>query len=419
MGKVYLGVPPELALRIKNAFGLDTFIETGTYKGGTSSWAAGHFERVITIEGWPEYHERAKRTHGHLTNIDFRLGDSRVQLPKVLKQIEKPSMIWLDAHYLGNSMLSAGTPGECPLMDELKAINACSMRHYILIDDLHCFMGELNAGSQRDLWPTLDEIKALVLKGFPDYYITTYQDVIVAVPPEAKEIVHGQPDIKFAVATSNNYLHALPAFAYLFNKSIGQYQATILRYEIRPPKMPPNIGNIAVGPMADYTWCSALKAFLQHWQFDHLVLLLEDYWITAADVKQLGVLWEYAGKHPEVMKIDLSGDRAKYPHEGYYNYADGMKLIRSDDKAEYRGSLQAAIWRKDYLEKHLNSDWNAWQFEKHGCNDGGLILGTQTPVIEYINAVGGEGKQPEIYDHKKIPGWLWQELLAENVVCHR
>jgi hypothetical protein len=47
MGIVRWGPPEELVLRFKRASSIDMFIETGTFKGDTASWAAAHFPSVI------------------------------------------------------------------------------------------------------------------------------------------------------------------------------------------------------------------------------------------------------------------------------------------------------------------------------------------------------------------------------------
>ena len=50
MGKVFSGIPQELALNIKKVNKIDFFIETGTCYGETAAWAASVFEKVFTVE---------------------------------------------------------------------------------------------------------------------------------------------------------------------------------------------------------------------------------------------------------------------------------------------------------------------------------------------------------------------------------
>jgi hypothetical protein len=124
---------------------------------------------------------------------------------------------------------------------------------------------------------------------------------------------------------------------------------------------------------------------------------------------------------PEIAKIDLTGDRLKVPHSEYGNVS-GIELVESLDDAPFLTSIQAAIWRVDVLLRFLNDAENPWQFEKKGGGRmkrartykksafTGKILGTSTPLLTYINAVGGEGAKPGEYDFSKFPIGLGIEL---------
>jgi hypothetical protein len=131
------------------------------------------------------------------------------------------------------------------------------------------------------------------------------------------------------------------------------------------------------------------------------------------DVPTVRRLWGYLRAHPEARKIDLSGDLAL--RESSKPHGDG--LVKAAANYQYRGSLQAAIWRRDYLLEACAGEFNPWQFERRTCRKG-LILGvTQPAPLHYVNAVGGEGNLPGQYDHKKIPGWMWNELVQAKAVA--
>lgn len=420
MGKVHFGAPPELCLRLRDAFGIDTFVETGTYKAGTAAWAAANFRQVYTVEAWEPYYRAASQSHRDKKNIEFLFGDSRTVLPEVLSKLDQPALIWLDAHWWGDSVVSAGTPGECPLREELAAIAACPVRHFILIDDLHCFQGQLNKGADRRLWPGVEEVHRLILAGHPDYAVADYEDIIIGVPPEARAVLAdyvNHPGLRWLVPTSNKYLHFLNGFAYLFNKFVVPRQAVdIVRYDVRPPKLPANFQNVAVGAQSDYSWTAGMAAYLRLPQAPrHFILMLEDYWLCApVDMARLDALWKYAQAHPEVGRIDLTADRMKVGHKDY----PALDLVESAQDAAFRASLQASIWSREYLLGLCErGDWSPWQFEKHAAQgDGALVLGTKEPLIGYANAAGGMGKQPDKYDRKKIPPWMWDELRKARLV---
>jgi hypothetical protein len=47
MGLIYPGVPQDLALFLRQSFGLQTFVETGTLNGDSAVRAAQHFPHVL------------------------------------------------------------------------------------------------------------------------------------------------------------------------------------------------------------------------------------------------------------------------------------------------------------------------------------------------------------------------------------
>jgi len=184
--------------------------------------------------------------------------------------------------------------------------------------------------------------------------------------------------------------------------------------------MPGNFSNMAVGIQADYTWSSGLMKYLAFHEDELILLMLEDYFIDKpVNVELIGQLWQRMKHQPDIVKIDLTDDRLKVPHTNW-NSQTALSLVKSDDNAPFQSSLQAAIWRKDFLMRFLNSDEDAWQFEKTGTKRivnarqqgkfNGLILGCKEPPLSYINAKGGEGTHPHLWDFKKFPGWMRHEL---------
>src|SRR5919201_2007447 len=115
MGIVHPGVPKDLVLLLRNAFGVEDFIEAGTYLGATASWAAGVFPRVTTIEAAPALYNEARLRHQGHANLRFELGDSRQVFPRLLPELTAPSIFWLDSHYSGGDTF--GAQDECPLLE--------------------------------------------------------------------------------------------------------------------------------------------------------------------------------------------------------------------------------------------------------------------------------------------------------------
>lgn len=168
-----------LVTMIRDTYKVLVFVETGTYKGDTTLWAASQFKRVVTIEAFEWRYNKTKESLPALKNVKFILGDSRIELAKVLLKEPVPAILWLDAHWKNNYEESLGTPGECPLIDELKAIREDD---FILIDDARLFSNEPRLPRDENQWPSLDEIKSML----PGRYIVVWEDVIIAVPQKAE-----------------------------------------------------------------------------------------------------------------------------------------------------------------------------------------------------------------------------------------
>lgn len=429
MGNVGFENLKELALALRDQYNLTTFIETGTYKAATTAWATDNFKQVVSIELDEGWHSRAKRKiFAKQKGVKLLLGDSAIVLPKVLKRLRQPALIWLDAHWC---KAGKATAPECPLREELKAIRDSGVEHFILIDDARLFIEPPNSD-----WPSLDEIHNLL----PDSYFTEFwNDAIIAAPLKATELVRGfinpvpkkgppveESKLEPVILTSNLYLHALPAFAYLFNKFWPNQSVRVVRYEVRPPKLPPNFTNYAIGKQADYTWSSGLLKYLEDHQGELILLMLEDYFINGAVHKNvIGWAWKFMLGHPEIAKIDLSDDRMKVPHTNYWA-GENSEMIESAPDAPFQTSLQAAIWRVDFLKRFLDPTESPWQFEKQGTKRviaareagefDGLILGFKNPPLTYVNAKGGMGTLPGLWDTKKIPPWMEQELSRKGLM---
>lgn len=237
--------------------------------------------------------------------------------------------------------------------------------------------------------------------------------------------------MKNIVLTSNGYVNVLSGFAYLFNKFYPNQEVTVVRYDVRPPKLPANFNQFAIGLQSDYSWSGGLKYYLESIDDEFVMLMLDDYYLDKpVDVSKIDCLRQFIEFNSKVVKIDLTNDRSKVKHDLYEdsiltcvtnNGQNEIEMIQSDINAPFLASVQAAIWRKDFLIAILNNKDNAWQFEKNKRtkkylqDNNAVILGCVNPPMSYVNAVGGEGNNPGQYDLKKIPSWMIDELKANGV----
>ncbi len=180
-----MGPPERLLERIVSEYGVGVFIETGTYRGETAAWASRRFRQVITIENFKSTFEETRMKYGHLGNVRFLHGHSALMLPELLREIKEDAVFWLDAHWMGSG--SYGENDECPVMDELRALNRSEACHFIFIDDARLFLVPPPLPHHMDQWPTIGEVIAELAR--KDRYTVVEDDVIISVPGRAREFV--------------------------------------------------------------------------------------------------------------------------------------------------------------------------------------------------------------------------------------
>src|SRR3954469_24112525 len=103
LGLVNYGISSQLLLAAKRRFGVETFVETGTFHGATTELAARHFERVYTVEFVKSRYLSTREKLKAYSNITFLNGNSAEVLRKVAKDLQNTSALyWLDAHWNGD-----------------------------------------------------------------------------------------------------------------------------------------------------------------------------------------------------------------------------------------------------------------------------------------------------------------------------
>lgn len=180
--------PLEIALMLRDVCGLTAFVETGTYQGGATRAAAPHFARVLTVEGVPARFE-AGNDLDWPANVQRFCGDSGKMLGDMLKLLNEPAVVWLDAHWI---CCGAPTPevdplqgdaSACPLLAELKHLR--HGHHAIMIDDAHYFLSPPRLRGHAAQWPSLDQICAAL----PGRYVVLHSGVLVAVANRYRDAV--------------------------------------------------------------------------------------------------------------------------------------------------------------------------------------------------------------------------------------
>lgn len=112
--------------RLVKAFDVKHIIETGTFKGGTTTTLASMVDRVDTVEINEEFWTAARTACAPIKNICCHLGDSVKRMPDMLRLGKSPKLAYLDAHWWDH----------LPLNDELDHIaRICPDECIVVIDD--------------------------------------------------------------------------------------------------------------------------------------------------------------------------------------------------------------------------------------------------------------------------------------------
>lgn len=180
MGIVRMGIPEDITLFLKQEFSINTFIETGTYKGGTALWAKSHFSSVYTIEFSKQLYDDVCLKHKS-SGISFIFGNSKDELQALAPRITEPVLLWLDAHWCGQN--SYGENDQCPLLDELQILKTYHKNSCILIDDARLFLSPPPQPNEWMSYPTI----AQIIKQLDDRYTIIYEDVIISIPISGKK----------------------------------------------------------------------------------------------------------------------------------------------------------------------------------------------------------------------------------------
>lgn len=183
--------PPAIKRRIVRSYvqryGVEAFVETGTYLGDTLEWVARTGVHCISVELSPFYFGLARARFAGMANVELVQGDSRDVLPGLLGRLKRPALFWLDGHYSGGN--TAKGESETPIVEELRSLLAHrGAGDVILIDDARCFGEE--AG-----YPAISEILRM-LGTQAGHAVEVSNDIIRIVPGSRPSERKGKRGVK-------------------------------------------------------------------------------------------------------------------------------------------------------------------------------------------------------------------------------
>jgi len=168
----------ETLKKFKETFALNSFIETGTFKGGTTATACKIFPQVHTVELSTSLYKYAKMRLISSANLHQHFGDSPQVLPIMIQNSSEGRLYWLDAHFDGGYTTGGAKPP--PLPKELRAIKESgSKSDVILIGDLTSEYHFKNV-QKHELASLILDIQDL----FPSWTIAVLGDTMLLFNPE-------------------------------------------------------------------------------------------------------------------------------------------------------------------------------------------------------------------------------------------
>jgi GT2 family glycosyltransferase len=179
-------LPVDFLTALRDEFGCDTFIETGTASGQTAANAASVFRWVMTAELSDDLYNAALAYLSRYENVSVWHGHSAEMLatPGAV-QDGAHAIVWLDAHWSGEGY--ARGPENCPLLRELAAIATWPVKPPVILADDMRYCGPSTVPVYADHptsgFPSLLEIQAAVTAIDPAYQFVLYGDIGMAYLP--------------------------------------------------------------------------------------------------------------------------------------------------------------------------------------------------------------------------------------------
>jgi hypothetical protein len=163
----------------------------------------------------------------------------------------------------------------------------------------------------------------------------------------------------------------------------------VVGYEDFPYSLPDNFTFHSVAPQSypAKEWSTGIIQFLESVPDRNFIWSLEDYWLVrTVDHAAISSLSDYLDCHPDVWRVDLTGDRlysGKAKDAGYWGHLD---MIETDHDVPYCLSTQMSVMNRKHTLRIMKPHMEPWQFELQNQKDalGNLrVMGTKQMPVRY------------------------------------
>ena len=212
------------------------------------------------------------------------------------------------------------------------------------------------------------------------------------------------------VNTSDNFEDCWDPFFRLFEKYWpGCPYPIVLNTETKDysyPGLNIRCSKVSEGEQRRLGWSECLIRALDKIQTPYILYLQEDYFLEAPvkDVVVKKLLEEMMSGKAEVIQLQQASQLNRRPD-------DSQDLILEvSQKAKWRLSLQAAIWKKAILRSQVRVHEDPWQFESYGA----LRSRRMKERIYSINGALFNGLENEVFPYK-VTGVIGGKWVGEIV----
>ena len=167
--------------RLRQVYGLDILVETGTFLGDTVEHFKNRFGRLYSIELQADLFQKAAARFAGDVNVSIIEGNSGAILETLVPSLSRPALFWLDGHYSSDFLMgdmyvtTARGETDTPIDRELEAVVRSTLPHVVLIDDARLF-------GLAEHYPALSEIKCIVKTGSVRRTVSVENDMIFVLP---------------------------------------------------------------------------------------------------------------------------------------------------------------------------------------------------------------------------------------------
>jgi len=199
--------------------------------------------------------------------------------------------------------------------------------------------------------------------------------------------------LTIAVSTSDKYLWCIRPFCYLLNKYwLPNPSVKIFGYKLPDFDIPDNFEFISIAKeqYSKDKWSNGIIEMIDMIDTDHVLLLLEDYWIMSeVDSIAIDTFHDYMHSLDDnFLYLSVCNERINFRNNFYFVDLYEYVLMESHSSSEYQMNFQTHIWNKKLMLENICENEDPWEAEikgTHRLNLLGAKYRILFPTVSLIN----------------------------------